>query len=557
MDTKALADLLFPDTVQPCDYWLGKYPRRTLPAGAEVTRMAPSPTGFLHLGALYMSVINRRIANDTRGIFFLRIEDTDTDREVPGARDLIVKGLAAFGITFDEGFVDGDAQFGDYGPYLQTQRTDIYASFAREMVLRGRAYPCFMTREELETQRAQQEADKVRPGYYGKYAKWRDAPIEDIKARLDKGQEYVLRFKSLGDQNAKRPFTDELMGDMQIPENDEDFILLKGNGIPTYHFAHIVDDYLMGTTFVIRGNEWVASIGKHLELWDALGIPAPKYGHVMPINKQDGSTVRKLSKRKDPEADIMRYVELGYPTDALIGYLYRLANPSFDDWWQGERRDSVWDFPFMIDGLRHGGRGPLIDLKKLDDISADIIAMMPAAEVADRMTVWAKEYDQKFAETVTGDRAYLELVLGIERDMENPRKDITNWSVGRDLVTYFFDPLFDPAQARQTMIDAGVMPVYADIATQLAERLSKETYYAADSIDAWVGEMKVLAEQMGFALQKSQLKENPRAFKGDFALFMKMIRLALTGRDRTPNLFYILQVMGKDRVIARLNEAAS
>lgn len=555
MNTSDLANLLFnPDTVKPVSYWFEKYPTRDLPAGAEVTRLSPSPTGFLHLGALYMGIIVRRIANDSNGVCYLRIEDTDTAREVEGARDLIVKGLAKFGITFDEGFIDGDTQFGAYGPYLQTQRAETYASFVRELVLRGRAYPCFMTPEELEAVRAEQEAAKVRPGYYGKYAVWRDAPIEKVQEKLDAGIPYVIRLKAMGDQNVKRAFRDEFLGDVQVPENDEDFVLLKGSGIPTYHLAHVVDDRLMGTTFVIRGNEWLPSVGKHLELWDALDLPVPKYGHMTPINKQEGSTVRKLSKRKDPEANIMRYIELGYPTDAVIGYLYRLANPSFDEWWQADRRASVWDFPFSIDEL-HGGRGPLIDMNKLDSISGDIIAMMSASQVADGMLAWAGEYDPAFAQVISSDRAYLEQVLNIERDVENPRKDITTWSVGRDLIAYFFDSLYDSAQVVQVMIDSGTMTVYKDISPELIEKLSQDSFYTTESIDDWVGGMKTFAESLGFALQKSQLKENPEAFKGDFAMFMKMIRLALTGKERTPNLFYIFNVMGKERVVARLKSA--
>jgi glutamyl-tRNA synthetase len=547
-----LADLLFQSNdVQPIEYWRQIYPARSLPAGAEVTRLCPSPTGFLHLGALYMGVINRRIASDTNGVFFLRIEDTDTEREVEGARALIVEGLKKFGITFDEGFLDGDNQFGNYGPYLQTERADIYASFVRHLVTIGRAYPCFMTKEELEAQRAEQEAAKVRPGYYGQYAKWRDASLESVQEKLESGASYVIRFKSIGDQSIKRPFIDEFMGDMQVPQNDEDFVLLKANGIPTYHLAHIVDDYLMGTTFVIRANEWLASVGKHLELWDAFGLSVPKYGHVTPINKKEGSTVRKLSKRKDPEADIMQYIASGYPTDALIGYLYRLANPSFDDWWQETKRDSVWDFPFNIKELK-GGRGPLIDLDKLNSISADIIGMMSAADIASAMTAWAETHAPEFAAIVSKDRAYLERILNIERDLENPRKDIVNWTVGRDIVGYFFDEIFDAAQASSAIQEAGLASVYGEIRDALVAKLSLDEFYTADSVDSWLLNIKEAAAELGFATDKQALKENPSAFKGDFGTFMKLIRLALTGRNFTPNLFYVLSVMGRDRVIDRV-----
>jgi glutamyl-tRNA synthetase len=552
MDNNDVASLLFDSGVKPIHYWLDKYPARNLPPHAEITRLCPSPTGFLHIGALYMGVINRRIANDSGGVFYLRIEDTDTDREVSGARALIVKGLEEFGIKFDEGFLDGDTQFGAYGPYLQTQRSDIYASFARELVMRGRAYPCFMTKEELVAQRAEQESEKIRPGYYGKYAIWRDASMEKIQEKLNSNAPYVLRFKSTGDQNVKRAFRDEFLGDVQVPENDEDFVLLKTNGIPTYHLAHIVDDHLMRTTFVIRGTEWLSSVGKHLELWEAFGFPIPKYGHLAPINKKEGSTVRKLSKRKDPEANIMRYVELGYPTDALIGYLYRLANPSFDDWWQSQRHASVWDFPFQLDELQKGGPGPLIDLKKLDDISSDIIAMMSAGEVAERMIAWAQAYDPTFADLISKERPYLEKVLNIERDCENPRKDIITWSVGRDSISYFFDSLFDPTHAKQAIADAQLHAISKEISKELIDTISADKFYTADSVDAWLTEMRTAAERLGFALDKNKLKESPTEFKGDFADFMKIVRLAITGVNRTPNLFYVLKVMGKDRVLSRM-----
>lgn len=552
MNNSDLANLLFTSEVKPIQFWLDKYPARKLPKGAEVTRLCPSPTGFLHLGALYMGVINRRIANDSGGVFYLRIEDTDTDREVPGARALIVQGLGEFGIKFDEGFLDGDNQFGAYGPYLQTQRRDIYASFARELVLRGRAYPCFITKEELEAQRKEQEIAKVRPGYYGKYAIWRDAPLSKVQEKLQAKSPFVLRFKSAGDQNIKRAFRDEFLGDIQVPQNDEDLVLLKPSGIPTYHFAHIVDDYLMGTTFVIRGMEWLSSVGRHLELWESFGFSIPKYGHLAPINKKEGATVRKLSKRKDPEANIMRYIELGYPTDALIGYLYRLANPSFDDWWQSARRSSVWDFPFSIKELQKGGPGPLIDLKKLDDISSDIVAIMTAKEVAQRMTEWAKQHDPAFAEVITKESSYLEEILNIERDFENPRKDIITWAIGRDSVAYFFDSIFDPSKAKQTIIDSKLEGVSREISKDLIEAISLDKFYTASSLEVWLGDIKILADQLKFAIDKSKFKEDPSRFKGDFADFMKIIRLATTGTNRTPNLFYVFKVMGKDRILNRL-----
>lgn len=553
--TNKLADLLFdPNNTQPIEYWYKKFPRRTLPENAEVVRLCPSPTGFLHLGALYLGVVNRRIADDTKGVFILRIEDTDTKREVAGARELIVNGLHRFGIKFDEGFIDGNTQFGDYGPYLQTERVDIYKSFARHMVSEGLVYPCFTTSEELEEQRKKQEEAKVRPGYYGEYALWRNASYEDIETEFEKGKPYVLRFRSYGNQNVKRPFRDEFFGDIEVPQNDEDFVLLKANGIPTYHFAHIIDDYLMGTTFVIRANEWLPSVGKHLELWDAMKLPVPKYGHIMPINKQEGNAVRKLSKRKDPEADIMRYIELGYPTQALVGYLFRLANPSFDDWWQSEKRASVFDFPFSLDEFSQSGRGPLIDLKKLDSISSDVISMMSTEEITEQFLSWAKEYDMSFFDIISKDIAYLQNILAIERNIENPRKDIINWSTGRDVISYFFDELFDLNSVNTMVENSPMEEILSKISSKLVEQMSEITLYQNISLEEWVSKMKTISETLGFATNKNDLKENPTKYHGDFSMFMKLIRISITGRDYTPNLFYIFSVMGKDRIISRLTK---
>ncbi len=552
MNNKDLADLIFDDKVKPIQFWLDKYPTRDLPKHAEVTRIGPSPTGFLHIGAIYMGLINRRISSDTNGVFYLRIEDTDTEREIPGAKELIVKGFEEFGIKFDEGIDKDGNEFGNYGPYLQTQRSEIYASFARELVLQGRAYPCFMTKDELLASRAEQEKNKVRPGYYGKYALWRDASIEKVKEKLDSNTPYVLRFKSIGDQNTKQSFNDEFLGNIQVPQNDEDFVLLKTNKIPTYHFAHVIDDYLMKTTFVIRGGEWLSSIGKHIELWQSFNFPIPKYGHLAPINKREGNTVRKLSKRKDPEANIMKYIELGYTTNAVVGYLYRLANPSFDDWWQSEPRASVWDFPFSTKELQKSGPGPLIDLKKLDDISSDIVAMMSAKEVADKMIKWASIYDTKFADVISKEGSYLENILGIERDHKNPRKDIVNWSIGKESIYYFFDSLFSSENAKQSMVNEKIHDTFKEISSELLDLISNDKFYVSENLESWLSEIKVLADKLRFATDKNKLKENPDKYRGDFATFMKILRLAITGTNKTPNLFYVLKVMGKDRVLNRI-----
>ncbi|MEI8062042.1 MAG: glutamate--tRNA ligase family protein [bacterium] len=566
MDYPKLAELLLPNVTTTPDFWYGKYPRRDLPKGAFVTRLGPSPTGFLHVGALYTSLIGRRIAHDSGGVFIVRIEDTDSEREVAGARGLIVKGLAQYGLSPDEGLqesvgtVEADLkhQKGNYGPYIQSARKNIYISFVKDLIKRGLAYPCFMTSDELTEMRNEQELAKVRPGYYGKYAKWRDASMEAINERLASGATYCIRLRANGDQNKKQSFTDEFLGELQIPENDEDFIILKTSGGTTYHLAHIVDDYLMGTNFVTRGEEWLSSLPKHLALWRAFDFKVPKYGHIMPINKQDGGSVRKLSKRKDPEANIEMYVNAGYPEDAIIGYLYRLANPSFDEWWQSDaviksKTLTVRDFPFSIEGLKRGGRGPLVDMKKLDSISGDIVVKMTVEDVAEKMIAWAEKHDPSFAKVAKDNHDYFTSILSIERDTENPRKDIVNWEQGKGTVDYFFDDFFDAKKAREILsVDITDNNQLNTIIKDLGQALSHDSYYTEASLDAWVDNVKKLAEILGFAVDRKKYKETPTAFKGDFAMFMKIVRVSITGREKTPNLFYILKVMGKDRVVKRL-----
>jgi glutamyl-tRNA synthetase len=567
MDYLKLAELLMPDTQKAKSFWIEKYPPRKLPEGAKVTRTCPSPTGFLHIGALYMGLLNQRIANDSGGKFFIRIEDTDAEREVPGARGLIIKGFKRFGIVADEGLIEsvGDVsediknEKGDYGPYIQSARKEIYQSFVKDLLARGLAYPCFLSKTELDLMRKEQEAEKVRPGVYGKYAKWRDAKIEDIASRLQNGETPIIRFRASGNQNNKQRFNDVFLGDLQVPENDEDFVLLKTNGIPTYHLAHVVDDYLMGTNFVIRGEEWLSSLPKHLDLWKAFEINVPEYGHIMPINKQDGSSVRKLSKRKDPEANIQMYVDLGYPEDSVIGYLYRLANPSFDAWWQSEeivksRTVSVRDFAFNIEELKRGGRGPLVDMKKLDDISGDIISKMTSGKVAEEMLIWADQYNPEFAKVAKTNLEYFTSILSIERDTENPRKDILNWSTGIKTVDYFFDEYFNASSAKEIIgsdLDSENIKAVLEL---ICTELHNDNYYTETSLDSWLAQIKSMAVKLGFAEDRKSYKENPANFKGDFASFTKIIRAGITGRDRTPNLFYVLKVLGKDRVVSRLKK---
>jgi glutamyl-tRNA synthetase len=521
---KELADLLFPDIVKHRKDFEAVYPKRNLPSGAEVLRVAPSPTGPMHIGTVYMSLVSKAVAVNTGGVFMLRIEDTDTARELDGAREYIIKTLDDYDLTPNEGEKMDGSETGDYGPYRQSKRKDIYAAFAYDFVLNGYAYPCFISEEELSEMRDQQTANKIRTGVYGEYAKHRDLSLEEVKTKIANGEKYVLRLKASGYHLKKTKFVDEFLGEQNIPENDEDFVLIKKDELPTYHFAHVVDDYLMRTTFVTRGEEWLSSMGKHIELWQKIGTPVLKYGHIMPINKHAGGGVRKLSKRKDSEATMSFYQESGYTKESIIAYLYRLANPDFDSWWETNR--DVSKYVLDTDAMKRSSRGPLLDFKKLDDISSDVIASKSASVVADELLAWAEKYDTEFYNVISKDRAYLEQVLNIERETENPRKDIVRYGVAREQIEYFFDELY-----KSVDIDAGIK-------TKIQSLLNQDYWYDMSlDLDAWI--LKV--------------KEDVAAAAPDmkFGAFMMEMRKAVTGKDRTPNMYYLLNVLGKERVLKR------
>lgn len=531
MNYQQLAKLLFPVLEYDRAYFEAKYPPRDLANGAEVTRLAPSPTGELHAGALYVALINNRIAHQSGGKMVLRIEDTDSAREVAGARGRMVEHLANFGINFDEGLNAEGEQYGEYGPYIQSERVAIYRAFLADFVAKGFAYPCFMTSDELEKMREEQTIAKVRPGVYGKYAKSQNLSLEEIESKIKAGEKYVIRLRSSGNFDKKIKFTDEIMGGLELSENDEHFVIAKSDGIPTYHFAHLIDDYLMRVTFVVRANEWVASITKHLELWDKLGVTPIKYGHLMPINKKEGNTIRKLSKRKDSEASVSYYVEAGYPKESIVAYLLRLANPNFDEWWLAGNRNTD-EYILNLDELKRNSRGPLLDFVKLDAISSDYIASLSAGEVTQRILNWAIVYDADLYALLVKHINYLEEMVGIERGGENARKDIKKWSEVRSEVSYFFDELFPTLDA--------LMPSerFNEIRSGLATDLDDEKYYDGSlDLDTWIGEFKTLSQKYGY----------PK-----FGEFMMDLRLALTGKKTTPNMYYLFKVMGKERVERRI-----
>ena len=523
---KELADLLFPDITKYRKDFEETYPKRDLAPGAEVLRVAPSPTGPMHIGTVYMSLVSRAIAVKSCGVFMLRIEDTDTVREVDGAREYIIKTLNDYDLSPNEGERMDGSEAGNYGPYRQSKRRDIYAAFAYDFVLRGYAYPCFMSEEELSDMRDQQTENKIRTGVYGEYARDRGLSLEEIKTKISNGEKYVLRLRASGQHLNKTKFVDEFLGEQNIPENDEDFVLIKKDNLPTYHFAHVVDDYLMGTTFVTRGEEWLSSMGKHIELWQKMGVALQKYGHIMPINKNAEGSVRKLSKRKDSEATMMFYQESGYTKESIVAYLYRLANPDFDTWWETNR--DVSKYILDTDAMKRSSRGPLLDFKKLDDISSDVIASKTASVVADDLLEWSSKYDKEFYNVINKDRKYLEQVLNIERQTENPRKDIVRYGVAREQIGYFFDELYQSVS------------VDTQLKQKMLEVLSSDEWYDQSlSLDDWLLKIKQVAANIAPDIK--------------FGAFMMELRKAITGKERTPNMYYLFEVLGKERILKRLS----
>ena len=545
-NSEKLAALLFPNVDKtPADYE-AMYPERDLPQDARVTRFAPSPTGYLHIGGLFASLIAKLTADQTGGAFYLRIEDTDKKRVIEDGITYIVKGLSDFGIDVTEGMTGVDSQAGNYGPYQQSKRRDIYHCFAKDLVERDLAYPCFCTAEELDELRAQQEAEGVTPGYYGKYAKYRNATYEEVEEKINAGVPYVLRLKSPGDPEKKITFQDVIKGKIEMPENITDIVLLKTDGIPTYHFAHCVDDHLMRTTHVVRGDEWISSVPTHIQLFKACGFKVPKYAHIAPIMKLDEGNKRKLSKRKDPEAAVSYYVEEGYPKESVLEYLLTLANSNFEDWRRANKEADVSAFPFNLKKMSVSGA--LFDLAKLNDVSKNVISVMTADTVYEKTVAWAKDYNETLYGLLTADPDKAKAIFSIDRGNKKPRKDIAKWSDVPEYVAYFYDDLYTP--------DYGVLP--ESIARENAVavlKAYKEAYNEADDKDGWFQRMKDLCEPLGFTPNVKEYKANPDAYKGHVGDVSTIIRVATTSRTNTPDLYFILQVLGREGVMKRLDDA--
>ena len=545
MDYQALADLLFPNVTDTPESLEEKYPPRQVPEGAVITRMAPSPTGFVHLGNLVQGLTSERMAHQSGGVLFLRVEDTDAKREVPGAVEVLINTLKHYGIHFDEGAtMDGD--FGNYGPYRQRQRAAIYHVYAKKLVSEGKAYPCFCTEEELSTMREQQEAAKETTGYYGKYALWRDRSLEEIQAQLNAGNPWVLRFRSTGSIENQFKFDDLVKGKLTITENNVDHVLLKSDGIPTYHFAHAVDDHLMRTTHVVRGDEWLPSLPFHIQLFQALGFRLPKYVHIGPLMKMDGASKRKLSKRKDPELALTYYKSEGFPAEAVYEYIMTLLNSNYEDWRRANPNAPSTDFKFSPKKLNPAGN--LFDYAKLTDVSKNEIAKMDADKVYTLLLDWAKEFDPDFGTKLEANPDYAKRILAIGRGGKKPRKDLAVWKDAKPYMGFFYDeylekPEFDDRFDQKLIADA--------------LNLFLKSYDPADDSAVWFEKVKAIATEIGFTTDMKAYKADPAAFPGTVADVSTFIRLAVTGKTNSPDLYTVMQILGYDRTVQRIRSALS
>lgn len=544
---KDLADLIFPNAKE-ISYYEEKYPERNLPEGAVVTRYAPSPTGVVHIGGIYQSLVAIMEAKKTDGVFFLRIEDTDQKREIENAISDIVNSLIDFEMKPDEGMLNEEESFGNYGPYKQSQRKEIYEAYAKYLIEQGKAYPCFCSPEDGEAIRQKQEEAKIRPGYYGIWAKCRNITVEEAINRINNGEDYVIRFKSPGREDRKIKHKDIIKGNVEFPENDQDIVIIKSDGLPTYHFAHAVDDHLMRTTHVIRGDEWLASVPLHLQLFQELGFKPPKYAHIAPILKNDQGNKRKLSKRKDPESAVSYYKEEGIPVEAVKEYLLNIANSSFENWRRANPDKNIEEFDFKLNKMSVSGA--LFDMVKLLDIGKTVISKMTAEEVYDNVFDWAKKYNKELEEMLK-DKDYSLKVFGIERGNKKPRKDISKWSEVQENIQYMYDEKFFNSNIEYPY---QVINSKEDINKILS--LYIEKYFDEnDDKEMWFNKIKDLAEECGYAREVKEFKANPGMYKAHVGDVSTVLRVALTGRTNTPDMYEIIKVLGKESVLKRLKRA--
>ena len=545
MDFNELAELIFPNA-KDISYYEEKYPERNLPEGAIVTRFAPSPTGFVHIGGLYQALVARTASANTNGVFFLRIEDTDQKREIENGVTGIVKSLQDFDMSPDEGQISENQEIGKYGPYKQSNRKEIYEAYAKYMISIGKAYPCFATAEELDEMRKTQEAAKVRPGYYGVWAKYRNLPVDEAAEKIKNGIPYIIRFRSPGREDRKIKHKDVIKGNVDFPENDQDIVIIKADGLPTYHFAHIVDDHLMHTTHVIRSDEWLSSVPLHLQLFQEIGFKSPKYCHIAPIMKNDNGNKRKLSKRKDPEAAVSYYDEQGIPSLAVKEYLLNIANSNFESWRRQNKNADISEFKFELNKMSVSGA--LFDMVKLLDVAKIVISKYSSEEVYKDAIKWASKYDIELAELLQKDKEYTLKVLGIERGNEKPRKDIAKWSDLKENIGYMYDEEFEKIKSNYELQKITDKEKIKQILNTYADKY----FDINDDKQTWFNKLKDLAEEFGYAREVKEFKANPEKYEAHVGDVSTLIRIALTSKTNTPDLYEIIKVLGKDRVLSRL-----
>ena len=547
MTSKEFADILLPGVKHTWEEYEKMYPERDLPEGAIVTRYAPSPTGLPHMGNLFQAFISKVFSSQTKGVFFLRIEDTDTERSIEDGVKKIIEAVKPFDMKFDEGAISDTEEVGNYGPYFQSQRKDIYQAYAKKLIEEGKAYASFASKEELDEIRREQEISKQRLGYYGRWAKDRFLSMEDTVKRIENGDPYIIRLKSPGDFYKKVVLNDAIKGKIELPENDIDEVIIKSDGLPTYHFAHVIDDHLMHTTHIIRGDEYVSSTNKHLQMFEMLGFKAPIYCHIAPLNKNDEGTIRKLSKRKDPEARLMYYIEEGIPTDAVMLYLATITNSNFEAWLDANPTGKIEDFKFDFKKA-NSTNGTLFDLPKLLNISKNYLSRLSKEEIYNKLLEYTKEYDKDFYEIITKYPEYTKEILNIEREQKKPRKDYAKYSDVKNGIWYMYDELFTSKDYEwQKVTDKNeikeILNTYID-----------EYYDENDDKDTWFSKMQDLSNKLGYAGNMKDYKENPDNYKGNIADVSTVIRVGLTTKSQTPDLYELLRLLGKDKIKERFNQ---
>lgn len=541
-----LANLIFPNITTTLEDLEKKYPKRELPEGAMVTRFAPSPTGFLHTGSLFSSFISYRFAKQSNGIFYIRLEDTDTKREIEGSAESLIQQLEVFDIIPDEGYFGEQKEVGIYGPYKQSERSEIYNTCIKHLISIGRAYPCFCSAEELAELRQHQEATKEIPGYYGKYAKYRDFPVDAAIEKINNGEDYIIRFKSMGDHNNKIFVHDEIKGDLELTENDQDIVILKSDGLPTYHFAHLVDDHFMHTTHVTRGEEWLSSLPIHLELFDAIGFERPKYAHYPVIMKLDNGNRRKISKRKDAEAAVSYFLEEGYPKYGFLEYLLTIANSNYEAWREEHLDKDCYDFVLRFDKMSLDGA--LFDIVKVQSISKERMAYKKAEVLCEEIKIWAKQYQPYFYDKIVSDEAFFIAILNIERNKEKPRKDYAKYSDIYPVISFFYDDVYEAID--KSTIEWNPEKSKEDIKTILLDYIS--TMDLSLSEEEWFNSVKELAVRHEYSDNMKEWKKNKEAYKGHVGDISEYLRLCLAGRKNAPNLYYVQQILGAKKVKERI-----